>query len=119
MNSTAMQSDVEAPNPDLPPVVAGEIRPWKRGGLLGANGIAKFYPAESYATWTTGGTFRVVVPTRGLTYTVIVTRHLPARIVPAQGNTHRRGSRSKTEWTRARRMPECVVVQILSIETRR
>lgn len=98
------------------PVVAGELRPWKRGSLLSANSIAKFYPAEAQTGWTPGGQFRVVLPTRGIAYSLQVERRIPAVRIPARGELHTSGTRKHWRWTEARTMPEVIVVRVLAVE---
>lgn len=106
--------NVEAP---LLPVVAGELRPWKRGGPIFAHGIAKFSPQQP-DRWIPGAQFRVVNVGLRVAYTVAVERYLPERRVEERAVLVR-GGRYGKRWKptqRARVIPEAVVVRVLAVE---
>lgn len=117
MKSTATAQHlpiVEAPL--LPPLEAGKLRPWRRGGSLAASAIAKFTPATSSPLdrWIAGAQFRVDVG-RGRTALLEVVRYIPEEFVPGRkehvyvGRGH-----YETRLFAARTIPELVVVRVIT-----
>ena len=113
MQSTASKNEINVEAPLT--VIAGELRPWRRGRMLTPRAIAKFYPTER-EHWLPGAMFEHRSPSRQLAYTLIVERHVPVTRVPAKRDLHTRGSWKYYQHTPARVMPEMVVVTIVSIE---
>lgn len=116
------EMNVEAPsNPNpIPPLVAGKLKPWSRGGSISVGSVAKFFPkqADDLSRWISGMQFRVV--TGDVVRTVLVTRYIPAKEIAFDRQPVYTGrGRWSTQIVKPRTMPELVVVRVLSFEVLR
>lgn len=114
MDNTASKNEinVEAPLP----LVAGKLRPWKRGRSCTPGAIAKFTPRDA-DRWIAGAQFRVEHGRDILT--VAVERYVAEQLVAASSELVKIGSRSYWKSYPARTIPELVVVRVLAFEPKR
>lgn len=116
------EMNVEAPsNPQpIPPLVAGKLKPWSRGGSLSVGSVVKFTPKDQdeLSRWIAGMQIRVVCG--DVIRTVQVVRYKPAEEVAFDRQPVYSGrGRWSTAIVKPRTMPELVVVRVLSFEVLR